>query len=224
VTVNGKAVHGGWFFERKYQDPGHPVEADYRLQTYWPAHASIHMDLPVKGVSAGKGLVFANDLTLDFATGAAHILTVDNSTHRLTVVSDGKVWGKFPVSLGYPNTPTRRGVKIIMEKGLDISMRGPGYFDPHVKYTQRLTYDGEYLHSAPWNTPQAGGDIGTGNSSNGCTNMTPDDAKKLYNFTEVGDVVKYPNADGPLMQLGDGYGDWNVPWPQWKTGGLYSLL
>ncbi len=33
VTVNGKAVQGGWFVERKYQDPGHPVEADYRTQT-----------------------------------------------------------------------------------------------------------------------------------------------------------------------------------------------
>jgi lipoprotein-anchoring transpeptidase ErfK/SrfK len=230
VTVNGKVVHGGWFFERKYADPGHPVEADYRLQTYWPAHASIHMDLPVKGVSAGKGLIFANDLTLDFSTGAAHILTVDNATHRMTVVSDGKVWGKFPVSLGYPNTPTRRGVKVIMEKGKDISMRGPGYFDPHVKFTQRLTYDGEYLHSAPWNCTGSPGcvgpqnNIGHANSSNGCTNLTPTDAKKLYNFLEIGDVVKYPNADGPLMQLGDGYGDWNVPWPQWKTGGLYSLL
>jgi hypothetical protein len=24
------------------------------------------------------------------------------------------------------------------------------------------------------------------------------------------------------MQMGDGYGDWNVSWPQWQTGGLYS--
>ena len=22
------------------------------------------------------------------------------------------------------------------------------------------------------------------------------------------------------MQLGDGYGDWNVPWASWQTGGL----
>jgi hypothetical protein len=36
-------------------------------------------------------------------------------------------------------------------------------------------------------------------------------------------VVKYPNANGQLMALGDGYGDWNVPWPQWQTGGLYPV-
>ena len=42
-------------------------------------------------------------------------------------------------------------------------------------------------------------------------------------FLEIGDVVQYPNASGPLMGLGDGYGDWNVPWPQWQTGGLYPI-
>jgi len=30
----------------------------------------------------------------------------------------------------------------------------------------------------------------------------------------------YPNANGPKMQLGAGYGDWNVPWSQWLNGGL----
>jgi lipoprotein-anchoring transpeptidase ErfK/SrfK len=223
VTVDGKPVQGGWYFEHKYQDPGHPIEADYRMRTYWPAHAKISMALPVKGVSAGKGLVFANDLSLDFATGPANVATVNNTTHRLTLFSDGKLAGRYPVSLGYPDTPTMRGTKVIMEKGRNIPMRGPGYYDPHVKFTQRLTYSGEYLHAAPWNTAANGGEIGRGNTSNGCTNLTPLDAHKLYRLLEVGDVVRYPNADGPMMQLGEGYGDWNVPWSQWQTGGLYSV-
>jgi lipoprotein-anchoring transpeptidase ErfK/SrfK len=134
----------------------------------------------------------------------------------LTVLSDGKVWGTFPVSLGAANTPTLRGTKVIMEKGRDISMRGPGYFDAHVKYTQRLTYGGEYLHAAPWNTYNIGHGV---NSSNGCTNLYDADAIKLYNFLEVGDPVQYPNASGPKMNLGEGYGDWNVTWSLWQTGG-----
>jgi lipoprotein-anchoring transpeptidase ErfK/SrfK len=223
VTVDGKPVQGGWYFERKFQDPGHPIEADYRLQSYWPGHAKIHMVLPVKGVTAGKGLVFANDLSLDFATGAANVATVNNSTHTLTLVTDGKLEGRYPVSLGYPQTPTMRGTKVIMEKGRDIPMKGPGYFDPHVRFTQRLTYTGEYLHAAPWNTAANGGSIGRSNTSNGCTNLDPLDARKLYMLLEVGDVVQYPNADGPMMQMGEGYGDWNVPWSQWKTGGLYPV-
>jgi lipoprotein-anchoring transpeptidase ErfK/SrfK len=220
VTVNGHRVTGGWYFERKFGDPGHPVEADFRLASYWPGHAHIHMDLPVKGVSAGPGLVFDDDLTLDFATGRANILTVDNASHKLTVVSDGKVWGTFPVSLGAPNTRTKRGTKVIMEKGNSICMSGPGYHECGVRYTQRLTYDGEYLHAAPWNIAHIEHGV---NSSNGCTNLLPNDAKRLFKFLEIGDVVKYPNADGQLMQIGDGYGDWNIPWPQWQSGGLYRV-
>jgi len=231
VRVNGKIVHGAWYFERKYGDKGHPIEADYRPRTYWPGHAHIHFELRTHHVSAGKGLYFANRLSLDFTTGASNILTVNDATHRLTVVSDGKQWPNssttFPVSLGASNTPTKRGIKVIMEKGLSICMHGPGYDECGIKYTQRLTYDGEYLHSAPWNCTGSPGCTGPGNnigradSSNGCTNLTPTDAKKLYDFLEIGDVVQYPNASGPLMGLGDGYGDWNVPWPQWQTGGLY---
>jgi lipoprotein-anchoring transpeptidase ErfK/SrfK len=218
VTVNDTPATGRWYFE--YSDPasGHVMEAHYRLNNYWPAHAQIHMDLPVKGLSAGSGLTFDNSLTLDFSTGAAHISTVDDSTHTITVTSDGKLWGKFPVSLGAANTPTARGTKVIMEKGASICMSGPGYHECGVKYTQRLTYGGEYLHAAPWNTAH----IGNFDSSNGCTNLTTAAALKLYNFLEVGDVVTYPNANGPKMQLGQGYGDWNVPWSQWVTGGAAS--
>jgi lipoprotein-anchoring transpeptidase ErfK/SrfK len=217
VTVNGAPAKGAWFFEVSSTPKG-PIEAHYRLQNYWPAHAQIHLDLPVKGLSAGGNLAFDDSLTLDFSTGAANIATVDESTHQMTVTTDGKPYGTFPVSLGALDTPTLRGTKVIMEKGKDISMRGPGYFDAHVKFTQRLTYGGEYLHSAPWNLAH----IGSVDSSNGCTNLRPVDAQKLYGFLNVGDVVMFPNANGPKMQLGQGYGDWNVAWSQWLTGGLVS--
>jgi lipoprotein-anchoring transpeptidase ErfK/SrfK len=106
-----------------------------------------------------------------------------------------------------------------MEKGASICMSGPGYNECGVKWTQRLTYGGEYLHSAPWNV----GNIGRFDSSNGCTNLRPADAQRLYNFLGIGDVVIYPNANGPRMQLGMGYGDWNVPWTQWLTGGVVAM-
>jgi lipoprotein-anchoring transpeptidase ErfK/SrfK len=220
VTVNGRPVHGAWYFERKYGDPGHPVEADYRLEGFWPAHSHIHLNLPVKGVSAGKNLAFQDNLTLDFATGDARIVTVDAATHKLTVTDDGKVWGTFPVSLGADATRTRRGTKVIMEKYPTTCMHDTAgsYYECGIKLDQRLTYDGEYLHSAPWNIYNITHGV---DSSNGCTNLLPADAQKLYSFLDVGDPVKYPNANGPLMQIGDGYGDWNISWPQWRLGGLY---
>ncbi|MDQ1732061.1 MAG: hypothetical protein QOK10_2220 [Pseudonocardiales bacterium] len=214
VKVNGKKVSGAWYFEYT-QHAGSVMEAHYRTSTYWPGHARIELDLPVAGLTAGPGLSFDNSLTLSMATGAANILTVNAATLKLSVMSDGRNYGTFPVSLGASNTPTARGTKVIMEKGADISMRGPGYYDPHVQWTQRLTFGGEYLHSAPWNVAN----LGVRSTSNGCTNLSPAVAKQLYNSLEVGDVVQYPNASGPQMQLGQGYGDWNVSWSVWQTGG-----
>jgi lipoprotein-anchoring transpeptidase ErfK/SrfK len=214
VTVNGKRTSGAWYFEHTAH-AGAAMEAHYRPATYWSAHSTIKMDLPVKGLSAGKGLAYDDSLTLSISTGAANISTVDSRTLTMTVTTDGKLYGRYSVSLGASKTPTARGTKVIMEKGLDISMRGPGYFDPHVKYTQRLTYGGEYLHAAPWNVAN----LGVRSTSNGCTNLSPAAAKLLYSHLRIGDVVKYPNASGPAMQLGSGYGDWNVPWTTWVTGG-----
>jgi lipoprotein-anchoring transpeptidase ErfK/SrfK len=219
ATANGKPIEGGWYFEYSSYYKGYPIEAHFRPKIYWPAHAQIHVAIPAKGLSAGTGLAFDDSLTSDFTTGARHIAVVNDATHRMTVTSDGKEYGTFPVSLGDPKTPTAHGTKVIMEKGRSICMSGPGYHECGVKYTQRLTYGGEYLHSAPWNVNHIRNGV---NSSNGCTNLLPSDAQKLYGFLEVGDVVQYPNADGPAMSLGSGYGDWNVPWGQWQTGGLVS--
>lgn len=234
VTVNDQPVVARWYFEASDPASGHIMEAHLRTEEYWPANAQIHVDLPVKGVTGGfvsdqhnAQYIFNQNLTSDFATTDAHIVTVSNAAHTLTVMDNGKQWGTFPVSLGATATPTLRGIKVIMEKGKDISMRGPGYFDAHVQWTQRLTYGGEYLHSAPWNcfpSSQAGctgtvNNIGSSNSSNGCTNLRPGDAKRLYDFLGIGDVVTHLDADGPHMQLGQGYGDWNVTWTQWQSGG-----
>ena len=219
VTVNGTPARGAWYFEYSDAASGHPMEAHYRLQDYWPAHAKIHVSLPVAAKSAGAGLAFDDNLTLDFTTGAAHVATVSEATHLLTVTSDGTVVGSFPVSLGAPVSRTRSGTKVIMEKGKSICMTGPGYSECGVADTQRLTYDGEYLHAAPWNTFNITHGI---DSSNGCTNLHDADAKKLYDFLEIGDVVNYPNASGPRMSLGEGYGDWNLSWQQWQTGGMYA--
>ena len=223
VTVNGNPVQGAWYFENSDPSSGHVMEAHYRLQNYWPAHAHVHVTFNLKGVSAGTGLAFDGKLTsLDFETGAAHIVTVNAATHQLTVTSDGQPWGSpMPVSLGAPSTQTYSGTKVIMEKVPTTCMHDTNntYYECGIKWDQRLTYSGEYLHAAPWNVYNITHGI---DSSNGCTNLLPADALKLYNFLEVGDVVKYPNASGGSMQLGMGYGDWNLPWGLWQGGGALA--
>jgi lipoprotein-anchoring transpeptidase ErfK/SrfK len=214
VTVNGAPVQGAWYFQKSAVYDGYPLEAHYRPAEYWPAHASIHLDLAVQGRSAGAGLVFDNSLTLDMATGAANIGKVDGSTLRMVVTSDGKQVFNFPVSLGKASTPTFNGVKVVMEKDAVERMVGPGY-DEQVPWSVRITNSGEFVHSASWN----GGNIGQRSTSHGCTNLTEANAKAYFDFAQVGDVLNYANTGGPTMPTWDGYGDWNVAWSTWQSGG-----
>jgi lipoprotein-anchoring transpeptidase ErfK/SrfK len=215
VTVNGAKADGAWYFEPSKAGNG-PIEGHLRLPSYWPAHAHVHVGIAAKHVSGGGDLAFDNDLSLDFTTGARNIAVVNDSTHTMSVFTDGKQLFDFPVSLGAKRSPTSSGTKVIMEKGVNVCMKGTGYDECGIKYTQRLTYGGEFLHAAPWNVQH----IQTGvDSSNGCTNLMPTDARRLYDTLRVGDVVQYPKTDGAPMTLGAGYGDWNVHWVTWLTGG-----
>jgi lipoprotein-anchoring transpeptidase ErfK/SrfK len=226
VTVNGQPANGYWYWEKPYADE--PIEAHYREQGYWPANATIQVKLPIGGLSAGAGLVYAGALnSVTFQTGDAHISTVDASTLQMTVTSNGQVVKTVPVSLGAAQTPTFNGIKVVMQKGEDVPgtntlrangtvmMSGPGYSNDPVPWSVRVTASGEYVHAAGWNTQ-----IGIRSTSNGCTNLKPADGQWFYNFSMLGDVVKYVNTDGTQMSPTDGLGDWNVNWGLWMQGGL----
>jgi lipoprotein-anchoring transpeptidase ErfK/SrfK len=226
VTVNNQKVDAAWYCE--YSDPanGYLMECHLRTKDYWPAHSQVHVALKIKGQSAGgvpghplERYVFDDDLSSDFSIGDARITTVSNADHTVTVTDDDKVYGTFPTSLGAPDTPTKRGIKVIMEQLPTVCMHDVDfhYNECGIKWDSRLTYDGEYLHAAPWNVTN----IRRGyNSSNGCTNLLPADAENLFHFLKKGDPVIYPDATGPRMQFGQGYGDWNVTWGLWQTGGV----
>ncbi|MDQ6936991.1 MAG: L,D-transpeptidase [Actinomycetota bacterium] len=214
VTVNGKPAGGAWFWENVFR--GSPIEAHYRPRAFWPANAKIHVALPVKGLSAGRGLSFANDLTLDYSIGAYHYARVDARALRMSVYNNGKLVRILKVSLGKAKTPTYDGTKIVMEKNRVERMVGPGY-NELVPWSVRITNSGEFIHAAPWNVG-----IGAVSTSNGCTNLSTADATWFYRFSRPGDVVQYPNAN-PKHQTQpswDGYGDWNLDWTTWQGGGV----
>jgi lipoprotein-anchoring transpeptidase ErfK/SrfK len=100
-----------------------------------------------------------------------------------------------------------------MQKNNPVRMIGPGY-NELVNWSVRMTTSGEYVHAAPWN-----GEIGAYSTSNGCTNLHVADAQWFYNFSNIGDIVQYPNASGQVQPVYDGYGDWNVNWNLWLAGG-----
>lgn len=237
VTVNGQPNDGHWYFEASNIISGYPLEAHYRpapaagtTNPYWPGHADIHMTMNTNGVSAGPGLTFNDNLSLHMQTGAAHISSVNCTTERMIVTSDGKQVQNYPVSCGAAKTPTYTGVKVVMQKGEDakgtntlrpdgaVEMIGTGSdrYDLIVPWSVRITADGEYVHAASWN----GGNIGVRSTSNGCTNLNTAAAEWFYKFALIGDVVTYAATGGTQMPAWDGFGDWNVPSAQWNTGGL----
>ena len=192
----------------------------YRPKSYWQAGTDVSVDLDLNSIPAGNGIYGQESRTVDFSVGDAHVYKVDMDSYQMRVFSNGTLLRSIPITTGEePAFTTRSGTKVIMEKGRSICMRGPGYYECGVKFTQRLTYGGEYLHAAPWNVSHINSGV---DSSNGCTNLLTKDAEQLYGFLGVGDVVNYPNANGPAMTLGAGYGDWNVQWASWLTGGLVS--
>jgi lipoprotein-anchoring transpeptidase ErfK/SrfK len=216
VSVDGQPAKGSWFFQ-KSNDSNYQMEALYRERNYWKPHARIHVNMPLKGVSAGPGLTFANSLTLDLNTGAANISTVEGE--QMTVKSDGRIVKRLPVSLGAASTPTYSGKKVVMEKKNPQRMTSaPGEADAYsllVPWSVRITSSGEFIHAASWNT----GNIGSRNTSHGCTNLTVADAQWFYNFARIGDVVEYPSTSGGTMPSWDGFGWWNLVWSGWLTGG-----
>jgi lipoprotein-anchoring transpeptidase ErfK/SrfK len=216
VTVNGTAVHGAWYFERSTK-PEFPVEGHLRLQKFWPANSTVTVNVAARQAPAGRGVAFSNDVRLSFRTGPQVVAIVNDQKHRMFVTRNGKPVGEYPVALGSAATPTTSGIKVIMQKDPAVCLTGAAFHECGVKYAQQLTYSGEYLHSAPWNeyNIEQGRD-----TSNGCTNLMPNDAATLWKVLAVGDVVEYPDATGPKMRMSTGYGDWNVPWRMWQRGGL----
>jgi lipoprotein-anchoring transpeptidase ErfK/SrfK len=198
VSVDGTPARGAWDWEAS-PSPGWAVEAHYRLATFWPAHSHVTVNAPLRGVSAGTGLAFDDNLTLSMNIGAAHISTVDASDAdpHMTVTSDGRTVRTPPVSLGDATNPTYRGTKVVEEFDRVEDMEGTP-----VAWSVRLTNSGEFVHAAPWNS-----EIGRENLSHGCTNLSTADAEWFYRFSRLGDVVRYPNAPGRLMQATDGSPD-----------------
>ena len=223
VTVNGATMHGAWYFESSTK-PGYPVEGHLRLEKYWPANSTVTVNVAARQASAGGGVAFSNDVQLSFHTGPQVVATVEDQKHRMYVTRDGKPFGVYRVALGAAATPTTRGIKVIMKKSPSVCMHDVNgtYRECGIKYAQQLTYAGEYLHAAPWNEGNI--ERGRDTAGNGCTNLMPSAAATLWKVLTVGDVVEYPDASGPKMQVSAGYGDWNVPWRTWQRGGLIPTL
>ncbi|QOC91481.1 L,D-transpeptidase [Micromonospora craniellae] len=191
-------------------------QAYYRAPDFWRPGTSISVRAALEGLPIGKENVGDADRRATSKIGRQVALEIDNATKQMSVIRDGKLLRKLPVSLGKPSTPTSSGKMVIMEKHDFTTFDTTGSADPYVvdvEDAQRLTWGGEFIHGAPWSE----GDQGYTNVSHGCTNLSAVNADWLMGVTQVGDLV---TVKGTEVELGEGNGwtAWNVGWDQFARG------
>jgi lipoprotein-anchoring transpeptidase ErfK/SrfK len=201
-------------------------EVHYRPALYWPPGEQVTVHANLKGVNAGKGVWGAENRTLNFSVGDSHVTTVNAKTHEMTVAVNGQVVRTAPVSTGRDKYPTTSGVHVVLEKTPSIIMDSatvgipkgnPDYYYEKVDWDVRISWSGEFVHSAPWSTSSQG----HANVSHGCVNASPADAAWFYTLSRRGDIVVVTNTGRPLVS-GNGWTDWNMDWEHWLAGSAIS--
>jgi lipoprotein-anchoring transpeptidase ErfK/SrfK len=213
TTTPKQAGAWGWLDNRQLM---------WRPATYWQPGTKVTVNAPLTGVQTGADKWVANDDHASFTVGSAMISTVNIQTHMMTVTRNGQVIRTIPVSTGRPGplTETRYGTKVIIRKEGKVTMDSatvgiqkgqPGYYKIDTQWNLRLTWTGEYIHSAPWSV----GSQGNANVSHGCTNMSPANAEWMFQNSKVGDIVKYTGSNRPFLPT-EGIGVWQYTFAQWQ--------
>lgn len=195
----------------------------WRPADYWQPGTRVTVKAPLTGVQTGPDKWVGNDDEASFTIGSSMVSTVDMKSHTMTVRRGGQVIRTIPVSTGKPGplTETRYGTKVIIRKEgtvrMDSSTVGipkgdPDYYNLETKWNLRVTWTGEYLHSAPWSVRAQG----SANVSHGCVNMSPANAQWMFENSKVGDVVKFTGSNR-AFQPHEGIGVWMYDFAGWKA-------
>ncbi|CAL9618253.1 Putative L,D-transpeptidase LppS [Actinosynnema sp. ALI-1.44] len=195
----------------------------WRPQSYWAPGTKITVNAKIYGKHLGNGVYGEEDRSFTVTIGDAIIHEADGASHQVVTKINGQVARTMPTSMGNAENATPTGTYVLMEKHADIvmdsrtyglSLEAGGYVTP-VKWATRMSHSGIFFHSAPWSI----GDQGRRNVSHGCLNLSPENAKWVYDISQPGDVVIVTNSGGPALAPSDGYGDWQIPWEEWVKGG-----
>ncbi|MDR3548881.1 MAG: L,D-transpeptidase family protein [Candidatus Pacebacteria bacterium] len=127
------------------------------------------------------------DLTRGEDVSTKKVIVVDLSKEMLYAYDDGTLYMQDPISTGLELTPTPKGVFTIYRKTPTRYMQGPipgvsdqSYDLPGVPWDLYFTNDGAVIHGAYWHNhfgqPW----------SHGCVNLSPQEAKRLYEWAVVG--------------------------------------
>ncbi len=145
-------------------------------------------------VSAEVVHLFTDDGDHELEVGATPSSTkriiVDRSEQMLYAYENDALFMEEPISTGLELTPTPRGLFAVYKKTPSRYMQGPlpgisdQYYDlPGVPWNLYFTYQGAVIHGAYWH------DKFGEPWSHGCVNLPPDQARKLYQWAELGTQV-----------------------------------
>jgi lipoprotein-anchoring transpeptidase ErfK/SrfK len=199
-----------------------PREIHFRSRDYWQPGTKLSVRLATGGLPWGDKWYGASDVTVRATVGPKLEIMVDNATKQMTVTQDGQVLKTLPVSLGKPSSPSSSGNMTVMVKNewewfdsatFGIPSDSPGGYRTKVSWPMRLTWDGQYIHAAPWSVASQG----KRNVSHGCTNVSMENADWLWHIAHVGDPVVIKGTEKGL-DWGNGWTDWNVTWDQYVKG------
>ena len=214
TSVPKQAGAWGWLDNRQLM---------WRPRDYWIPGTKVTVSTPLHGLQTGDDKWIAGDDQTSFTVGSSMVSTVDMNAHTMVVRRGGAVIRTFPVSTGKPGplTETRFGTKVIIERNSAITMDSatvgipkgdPNYYKIDTKWNLRLTWTGEFIHSAPWSTNAQGSE----NVSHGCTNMAPANAQWMFNNSKMGDLVKFTGSNREFRPT-EGIGVWVYDFAGWKA-------
>lgn len=202
-------------------------EAHWRPRDYWQPGTHVEVDVDVNSIPAGNGVFGQESRHISFDVGDKVVHKINVDTHSMRTFINGDLARTIPISAGKPGWETRSGTKVIIEKHrrkrmsaatIGVAEDDPEFYDlSNVEYALRVTYSGEFLHAAPWSVGSQGSD----NVSHGCVGMSTEDARWVYDLTRRGDIVEVTGSDR-YMTLENGYGDWNLPFGEYKAGSALS--
>ncbi|MEU3453021.1 Ig-like domain-containing protein [Micromonospora sp. NPDC006766] len=204
---------GAWF----WFDNG--TQAYYRAPEYWQPGTTISVRLALAGIPLSNGRYGNVDRSATAKIGRKLEMKVDNANKQMRVYENDALVKTMPVSLGKKSTPSSSGNLVVMEKKESTVFDTRDEPDPRnryvtdIKYAQRLTWGGEFIHAAPWSE----GVQGRQNVSHGCVNVSMANARWLFGRTLVGDPVTVKGTERGVAP-GNGWTAWDMSWSQFVAG------
>ena len=191
----------------------------WRTRDYYPAGTKVHVDAKLYGVPFGDGAFGAQDSTLTFEIGRRQVVIAEASSHRIQVLdAQGAVIMDFPCSYGEGDVDrnvTRSGIHVVTEKYEDFYMTNPaaGYANIRERFAVRISNNGEFIHA----NPASSGAQGNTNVTNGCINLSTEDAEQYFRSAIYGDPVEVTGTRLQLSYADGDIWDWAVPWDEWVS-------